>query len=120
MRKTLFALLWLIPLVVAFCAILRDGRLSLGDPDRYYHFALSRDMVASGQVFLRSVPQVEDLGWGELFVDKEFLFHQLTALGYRIAGDGGVSGPPRYALWPQCWSFFSSHPAICPPSWPAP
>ena len=90
MRKTLFALLWLIPLVVAFCAILRDGRLSLGDPDRYYHFALSRDMVASGQVFLRSVPQVEDLGWGELFVDKEFLFHQLTALGYRIAGDGGV------------------------------
>lgn len=89
-KKTLLALLWLVPLVAAFGLLHRDARLSHGDPDRFYHFALSRDMVASGQLFLRSVPQVEDLGWGELFVDKEFLFHQLTALGYRLGGDRGV------------------------------
>ncbi len=73
-----------------FTLLYRDGRFALGDPDRYYHFALSREMVKSGEIFLRSLPQVEDLGWGELFVDKEFLYHQLTALGYRLGGDAGV------------------------------
>jgi len=76
--------------VSAFIFFYKKTELSIYDPDRYYHFALSREMVKSGELFLRSVPQVEDLGWGEFFVDKEFLFHQLTALGYRISGDSGA------------------------------
>ncbi len=30
------------------------------------------------------LPQVEDLGWGHYFPDKEFLFHALTALAWKI------------------------------------
>jgi len=77
-------------LAVSFALLYKESRLKLGDPDRYYHFALSREMVQSGKLFLRSLPQVEDLGWGEFFVDKEFLFHQVTALGYWINGDAGA------------------------------
>lgn len=60
------------------------------DPDRFYHFALSREMVKSGSLYLREVPQVADLGWGKYFPDKEFFFHQITALGYRLGQDQGV------------------------------
>ena len=47
-------------------------------------------MVQTGAFYLKTVPQVDGLGWGDYFPDKEFLFHQLTALGYRLAGDQGV------------------------------
>lgn len=90
MRKQFVLVAGFLALSAAFAALFLNAGLKLGDPDRYYHFALSRQMVESGQAFLRSVPQVEDLGWGESFVDKEFLFHQFTALGYRVAGDEGV------------------------------
>jgi hypothetical protein len=87
---------WLV-VALGFCALagsyLYLHRLVLthvNDPDRFYHFALSRQMVESGQLFLRALPQVEGLGWNELFVDKEFLYHQFTALAYRVDGEKGV------------------------------
>ena len=63
--------------------------LGSNDPDRYYHLALSRMMVEHGGL-LHMLPQVEDLGWGRYFPDKEFLFHVLTGLGYWIAGPDGT------------------------------
>lgn len=58
------------------------------DPDRFYHLALSRIIAASG---LPSVlPQVEDLGWGRYFPDKEFLFHVLTGAASSAGGDAAV------------------------------
>lgn len=41
---------------------------------------------------LRSLPQVEGLGWGDFYIDKEFLFHQVTGLAYLAAGERGVVG----------------------------
>ena len=58
------------------------------DPDRYYHLALSR-LTAEGGL-LRRLPQVEDLGWGNYFPDKEFLFHALTGGAWAVGGDAAV------------------------------
>jgi hypothetical protein len=58
------------------------------DPDRYYHLGLSR--LISHQGLLRTLPQVEDLGWGRYFPDKEFLFHVLTGSADWINGSMGV------------------------------
>lgn len=62
------------------------------DTDQWYHKAVSRLWVEHSlqRGVLRTLPQVEDLGWGRAFPEKEFLFHGLTALGYRLAGDQGV------------------------------
>lgn len=46
------------------------------DPDRYYHLGLSR-IISEGGLPMR-LPQAEDLGWGVVFPEKEFLFHALT------------------------------------------
>jgi hypothetical protein len=59
------------------------------DPDRYYHLGLSA-LTAKGGL-LRTLPQVEDLGWGHYFPDKEFLFHALTGAAQWLAG--GEAGP---------------------------
>ncbi len=58
------------------------------DPDRAYHHALSRLVAEQG--LPRALPQVTGLHWNRAFSDKEFLFHQLTALGHRLAGERGV------------------------------
>jgi hypothetical protein len=58
------------------------------DSDRHYHFALSAQAPWSGH--LGKLPQVEDLGWGKRFVDKEYLFHVFTTWGYRARGERGV------------------------------
>lgn len=63
---------------------------ALADSDRHFHFALSRDTVERGR--LTAIPQVEDLGWGERFVDKEYLFHVLTSVGWRVGARRGVEG----------------------------
>ena len=60
------------------------------DPDRYYHLALSRLIAEHG--LLRALPQVEDLGWGRYFPDKEFLFHALT-------GGAQYFGGSSFVLW---------------------
>lgn len=58
------------------------------DPDRYYHLGLSR--LISSEGLLRTLPQVEDLGWGRYFPDKEFLFHALTGGADWLAAPAGA------------------------------
>jgi hypothetical protein len=90
MKRKLVAALSFLVLAAVLISFLRIKVISQGDPDRYYHIELSRLTAQSGQLFLRSLPQVEDLGWGTDFVDKEFLFHIFTTLGYRAGGEVGV------------------------------
>src|SRR5205807_469729 len=75
---------------IAACVLI--GRVYMADaaldPDRQYHLAISRDTVARG--LLRTVPQVVGLDWDKAFEEKEFLYHQLTALGYRLGGEAGT------------------------------
>ena len=59
-----------------------------GDPDRYYHYAISKIYAESGPP--KILPQAEDVGWGKAFPEKEFLFHIITGLGYKFGGDPGV------------------------------
>ena len=54
------------------------------DPDRYFHLGLSQLISEHG--LLRVLPQVEDLGWGRYFPDKEFLFHVLTGTAHSLGG----------------------------------
>lgn len=87
------AVMWGLAVVLLMSAVyagLYGSHIQAGsnDPDRFYHLALSR--LSSEQGLLRSLPQVEDLGWGQYFPDKEFLFHVLTAAGYRLNGDAGA------------------------------
>ena len=46
--------------------------------------------LSAEQGLLLTLPQVEDLGWGEYFPDKEFLFHVQTRVAYKFAGERGV------------------------------
>lgn len=89
-KRKLRALLVFLMLAAALASFLKLKVLSQGDPDRYYHIEVSRLTAESGHLFLRSLPQVEDLGWGSDFVDKEFLFHVFTTLGFRVGGEAGV------------------------------
>lgn len=66
----------------------------IGDPDRFYHIAISKITYENG--LIRSLPQAEDIGWGAYFPDKEFLFHQMTTLGYRLFGEKGVVFIPAF------------------------
>lgn len=59
-------------------------QVGVHDPDRSYHLALSKLIAQDG--FPRTLPQVEDLGWGRYFPDKEFLFHVLTGAAERLGG----------------------------------
>lgn len=68
------------------------------DPDRFYHFAISRIYAEKG--FPQTLPQAEDIGWGDFFGEKEFLFHVFTGIGSKIAGDMGV-------LW-FSWGLFAA------------
>ena len=60
----------------------------LDDPDFYYHLAVAKRTAAQGLV--RSLPEVEDIGWNHYFPDKDFLFHQALGLADRIAGESGA------------------------------
>jgi hypothetical protein len=77
-------------LIASFLLVHWFEASSGADPDRYFHFALSRQMVESGKWILRELPQIEGLGWNRFFMEKEFLFHQFTAMGYRLGGEGGI------------------------------
>ncbi|MGZ3650875.1 MAG: hypothetical protein ACXWSC_06845 [Bdellovibrionota bacterium] len=90
MKRKILLVVGFIAVAVGFALFLKVKLVSDGDPDRYYHIALSKITAESGRPFLRSLPQVEDLGWGDYFVDKEFLFHEVTTLGYVIGGERGV------------------------------
>ena len=63
--------------------------VGVNDPDRFYHLALSR-LMSTQEGLVRTLPQVEDLGWGRYFPDKEFLFHVMTGGADWIAGAWGV------------------------------
>lgn len=56
--------------------------------DQYYHFAVSKLMVDQGVLLL--LPQVDDLGWGQQFPEKEFLFHVGTMAWYAVFSEQGV------------------------------
>jgi hypothetical protein len=87
--------------LLVFAAILPIPRQFSGtkmDPDRFYHFAISKIYATSG--FPKTLPQAEDVGWGDAFAEKEFLFHVLTGLGHKIGGEMGV-------LW-VTWAFYAA------------
>jgi hypothetical protein len=76
-------------LVAVFAALAYQVRnYPFYDPDRYFHLAISRMTAADGLV--RTLPQAEDLGWGRAFPEKEFLFHALTGVAYRLGGERGA------------------------------
>lgn len=79
----------LFPLLVVFFNFATPNHL--GDTDRYYHFALSKMLHEQGAFRLPALPQAEDIGWGNYFPDKEFLFHVVTRLGYSMAGEAGAA-----------------------------
>lgn len=55
------------------------------EPDLYFHLVMARRSAEEGVV--RSIPQIEDLGWGKVFPEKSFLHTQLLGLAYRIGGE---------------------------------
>lgn len=90
MKKAMIHFFSVLVLFGIFWGISKAYEGSQNDPDRFYHFALSRYMVEQGGLFPKEYPPVEDLGWGEYFTDKEFLYHQITRIGYWLAKDEGV------------------------------
>lgn len=91
MKQKLVLHVVLISLLVGLFAYLHKSTdIQYGDPDRYYHLALSREMLSSGKSFFRTLPAIQGLGWDKYFSDKEFLFHQLTRFGYSLGGSPGA------------------------------
>jgi hypothetical protein len=60
----------------------------MGDADRYYHLRLAQLTASNGLV--HELPQVDGLGWKYFFPDKEFFFHLMGGLAYRINGEWGT------------------------------
>lgn len=89
--KHWFEILILLSVAGSFLFLQRNAEITYSDPDRYYHLALSREAVKSGKWFLDTLPAVEGLGWNQKFAEKEFLFHQITTLGYRLGEEEGVA-----------------------------
>lgn len=75
---------------LALLLLHRFSLVQAGDTDRFFHFALSREMAAQGVWYLKALPQLATLGWSEFFPDKEFFFHVLTGLGFRVGGELGA------------------------------
>jgi hypothetical protein len=61
---------------------------SPADPDRHFHFAVARAWATTG--LAKTLPAVEGIGWHQQYVDKEFLFHVVTWLGWEAAERTGV------------------------------
>lgn len=79
------ALIWIsVPLIFWHTRFLQPL-----DPDFFYHLRISQLFSENGLV--RSIPQIIGLGWDLQFPEKEFLFHAVTGLLYRIWGEAGVS-----------------------------
>jgi len=76
-------------LVAAFLVLVgASDRITTGsNPDQWFHFAISK-MSQDGLV--RALPQAEDVGWGRGYPEKEFLFHRLTAVAYRLGKERAV------------------------------
>lgn len=60
------------------------------EPDYYLHVAVTK-LAALGGGILRSLPQAEGLGWGRLYPDKEFVFHQILRILHFLGGEPSIS-----------------------------
>lgn len=80
----------LVALFVTLILVLNHGfaSYSAGDPDRYYHLRLVQIEADGGRI--STLPQAEDIGWGRSFTDKEYLFHLLGRIAYRLGGSSSV------------------------------
>jgi hypothetical protein len=59
------------------------------DPDRYFHLRLAQ--ISSETAIPRTLPQVEDIGWGEAFLEKNFLFTWITGRAFHFGGEAAVA-----------------------------
>lgn len=87
------------------------------DPDRYYHLRLSQ--ISADEGLQSTLPQAEDLGWGDKFPDKEFLFHILTSATHFVGGEKLLSHLPFFlqflifvCLFLACRRFLSTKEAL--------
>ena len=82
-----------VPLALVVVGGLLLARLAahepLNDPDRYYHLAISK--IYAHNLVVDKLPQAEDLGWGEFFIEKEYFFHVFTGVASRLGGDDAVA-----------------------------
>ncbi len=62
--------------------------LHRSDPDTFTYLALARETALKGP--LTKLPQVEDLGWGKSFADKNLVFNVVNGLFYQVGGERGV------------------------------
>lgn len=93
MKKSAALILSCFALGVIFLVLQKDFALGTqGDPDLYYHLAISKITAENGLV--KSLHQVEDLGWNQNFPEKEFLFHVVAGLAQSAAGEEGVRALP--------------------------
>lgn len=79
----------------------------LGDSDRQYHLGLSKLLVDAGSLHLEKLPQAEDVGWGDYFPDKEYLFHVLTSFAYRAAGERGAVAAVLLVAVGSAWILYA-------------
>lgn len=88
-QRGVFGLLAAVAMAAYYQLFYLSSRMvGANDPDRYYHLGIARLTSESG--LLRKLPQVEDLGWGSYFPDKEFLFHVLTGAADWLGGARAV------------------------------
>ncbi len=77
---------WFLIVVTVFAAVFYHvSPVAKGDPDRYFHLAIARQISEQGM--LRSLPQVENLKWGNAYPNGYFLFSLLTGAAYRMGGE---------------------------------
>lgn len=69
------------------------------EQDGYFHFSISKMMLDNG--ILRTLPQIDNIGWSKFFTDKEFFFHLLTAFSYFVFGETGIK------ILMLCFGYFS-------------
>lgn len=105
---------WCLLYAVMAVAVRVLGRAAEQDPDRAFHVELSRRIVDEG--FVRELPQLVYLQWSREFVDKEFLFHVLTSLGYRVAGPAGVVAAGLACSVAVLWAAYAVARRFLPPA----
>jgi hypothetical protein len=91
MRSVSKILAWLATSVAGLFLLFSLRGVGAVDPDRYYHFSLSRLLAESAFPWsLKQWAQFEGIGWDRFFPDKEFLFHVVTGWLSRFGGDQAV------------------------------
>lgn len=92
MAKLRSAAAWMLVLVATFFLANAIGEARIlvlyRDADAFIHLRLAALVDAHGTI--DRIPQAEDIAWSESFSDKEFLFHELLALGHALGGMAGA------------------------------